>query len=129
MRDRRVAFFYFEPSQISPPQIPNPFIVEEPVEGTRLENVDILGRPFGTSQCDVPLVPGILGPACALAELFYRIMVHNTKPEGAWGGNGDIYVQKRLYSELRQLEENLPGRFVVENNFTPSTSFLRYINP
>lgn len=96
--------------------------------GDELGNVDILGRPFETSPCGIPLVPGILGPACSLAELFYKIMVNNTKPEAVRGSTSEIYIQKRLYSQLRQLEESLPDRFLVKNNFTPSTSFLRYVS-
>lgn len=121
----RTAFSYFEPSQIPPPKIPRPFALDESSTLQPISNVDVLGRDFAESPCIVPLVPGIVDGSCSLAVLFYEIMVHNTRPERVWGSDADLYILKRLYARLKDLEQNLPSRFLVEQNYTPSTCFLR----
>ncbi|KAM4057836.1 C6 transcription factor [Hirsutella rhossiliensis] len=123
--ESRSSFFYFEPSQIPPPRIPQPFTEGESSQHRPCGNIDVLGRPFEESPCLVPHVPGINAAACSLSELFYEIMTHNVSDDTAWGGETDLRIQKRLYSRLKRMTEAWPRRFYVENNVSPGTCFLR----
>ncbi|KAF4511812.1 hypothetical protein G6O67_001020 [Ophiocordyceps sinensis] len=124
--ESRTAFFYFQPSQIPPPRIPQPFSGGDEASHLRPSgNIDVLGRPFEESPCLVPHVPGINAAACSLSELFYEIMTHNVDENTVWGSDADLRIQKRLYSKLRHMTEAWPRRFYVENNIAPGTCFLR----
>ncbi|KJZ68072.1 hypothetical protein HIM_12535 [Hirsutella minnesotensis 3608] len=125
--ESRVAFLYFQPSSIPVPQVPNPFAVDVEKDSwhqTR-SNVDVLDRPFEESPCEVPLVPDINAATCSLAVLFYDIMMHNTNEETVWGSKDDLRKQRGLYSKFKKLTASWPKRFHLENNFAPSTCYLR----
>lgn len=92
-------------------------------------NVDVLGRPFDTSTCEVPLVAGILSYVGEMSELFYDVMRHNTNHEPDLDGEQDFDIRKRLYARLRIVEQGLPQRFSPSHNANPSTIFLRFAEP
>ncbi|KJZ69553.1 hypothetical protein HIM_11046 [Hirsutella minnesotensis 3608] len=124
--ESRVAFLYFNPSQISVPQIPNPFAAD-PDEASWDQakgNIDVLDRPFG-APCQIALVPGINAASCSLAVLFYDIMTHNTHKDTVWGSKDDLRKQRYMYAELQRMKSSWPKRFYVENNFAPTTCYLR----
>lgn len=123
----RFAYFYLQPSQIPPPEIPHDFDQYEFESPDEHGNIDVLGRPFDVSPCEVPLVPGILSRVCTLSELFYEVMKYNSGEVTEREGGRDINIRKRFYARLRQFEENLPQQFSPNHNPNPSTLYLRYV--
>ncbi|KAI6777639.1 uncharacterized protein J7T54_005716 [Emericellopsis cladophorae] len=123
--ETRFAYFYLQPSQITPPEIPHVFDRDEFNEPDRHGNIDVLGRPFEDSPCEVPLVAGIISHVCTLSELFYEVMRYNSADENDRGDERDINVRKAFYARLRQFEENLPQQTSANHNPSPSTIYLR----
>lgn len=123
--ETRFAYFYLQPSQITPPGIPRVFNLHELENPDQHGNVDVLGRPFEDSPCAIPLMAGILEHACNLSEFFYEVMIYNSSEESDRGGERDTHVRKRLYARLRKFEESLPQHFLPSHNSSPSAIYLR----
>ncbi|KAK7418274.1 hypothetical protein QQX98_004059 [Neonectria punicea] len=123
--ESRVAFFYAQPSILPAPNVPILFPGYETAGVDGIGNVDVLDRPFKSSNCRVPLVLGANVHNCKLAELWNELMCHLTSDKAVRGSDADILLRKAFYSRLRQFREQLPSRFFYEKNLTPSTCFLR----
>ncbi|KAI0145128.1 hypothetical protein GGR57DRAFT_322203 [Xylariaceae sp. FL1272] len=127
--ETRIAYLYYQPSSVPPPTMPQMFYGNQHAMFDTQGNVDVVGNAFSPSSYQVPLVPGILAAVGNLSVLFYEIMQYLTAHEkckgSCKGSPSDLRVRKGYYVRLRQFRAQLPRRFLVEENFTPSTCFLR----
>ncbi|TDZ32711.1 Nitrogen assimilation transcription factor nit-4 [Colletotrichum trifolii] len=125
LMESRISYFYNQTANIPPPSIPRLFDNKgEDALGTR-GNLDVLGRPFLAATTQIPLVPGIATINCDLACLQYDMMQHLTSGHVVKGSAEDCRRRQSFYARLMRFRENIPRRFRVEYNFTPSTCFLR----
>ncbi|ROT35895.1 hypothetical protein SODALDRAFT_53529 [Sodiomyces alkalinus F11] len=126
LQESRVAFYYYQPSILPLPRVPKLFDYGGAAAADNgMANVDVLGQPLEESSDKIPLVPGTLTLSCELSQLWNELMQHLTAPQTVRGSDYDVRLRKVFYTRLRRFREDLSGRFRVENNFTPSTCFIR----
>ncbi|KAF3804328.1 hypothetical protein GCG54_00000680 [Colletotrichum gloeosporioides] len=123
--ESRISYFYHQVSYIPPPPIPKLFDNNGADALENRGNLDVLGRPYLGSTTQIPLVPGIATINSNLACLQYEIMQYVTSGDNIKGSAEDLKRRKSLYCKLQQFRADLPKRFRMEFNFTPSTAFLR----
>ncbi|KAI8293824.1 Nitrogen assimilation transcription factor nit-4 [Colletotrichum sp. SAR 10_98] len=123
--ESRISYFYHQVSYIPPPPIPKLFDNHGADALENRGNLDVLGRPYLGSTTQIPLVPGIATINSNLACLQYEIMQYITSGDNIKGSAEDLKRRKSLYCKLQQFRADLPKRFRMEFNFTPSTAFLR----
>ncbi|KAF9874919.1 C6 transcription factor [Colletotrichum karsti] len=125
--ESRLSYFYAQLSNIPPPSVPILFDNSGRDAVEPLGNVDVLGRPLSGMTTYATIVPGIATVNCNLACLQYEIMNYLTSATTTHmkGGAEDIKRRKRLFCKAQQFRADLPKRFRMEFNFTPSTCFLR----
>ncbi|KAJ0299259.1 hypothetical protein Brms1b_013167 [Colletotrichum noveboracense] len=123
--ESRISYFYHQVSYIPPPSIPKLFDNNGADALENRGNLDVLGRPYLRSTTQIPLVPGIATINSHLACLQYEIMQYITSGDNIKGSTEDLKRRKSLYCKLQQFRADLPKRFRMEFNFTPSTAFLR----
>ncbi|KAI8184546.1 Nitrogen assimilation transcription factor nit-4 [Colletotrichum sp. SAR 10_75] len=123
--ESRISYFYHQVSYIPPPAIPKLFDNNGADALENRGNLDVLGRPYLGSTTQIPLVPGIATINSNLACLQYEIMQYITSGDNIKGSTEDLKRRKSLYCKLQQFRADLPKRFRIEFNFTPSTAFLR----
>ncbi|KAI8167287.1 Nitrogen assimilation transcription factor nit-4 [Colletotrichum sp. SAR 10_65] len=123
--ESRISYFYHQVSYIPPPSIPKLFDNNGADALENRGNLDVLGRPYLGSTTQIPLVPGIATINSNLACLQYEIMQYITSGDNIKGSAEDLKRRKSLYCKLQQFRADLPKRFRMEFNFTPSTAFLR----
>ncbi|KAH7122183.1 hypothetical protein B0J13DRAFT_157389 [Dactylonectria estremocensis] len=124
--ESRIALYYSQPSIMPPPKIPKLLEGYKTMKVERVCNVNVLGQPFKPSNGQIPLVDGTGFLSCVLAELWHELMGHINSEETIRGSNADVRARRMFYSRLRQFREELPPRFLYEENFTPLTCFLRW---
>lgn len=125
MTGSRISYFYHQVSYIPPPTIPKLFDNNGADALENRGNLDVLGRPYLGSTTQIPLVPGIATINSNIACLQYEIMQYITSGDNIKGSAQDLKRRKSLYCKLQQFRADLPKRFRMEFNFTPSTAFLR----
>ncbi|KAK1853531.1 C6 transcription factor [Colletotrichum chrysophilum] len=123
--ESRISYFYHQVSYIPPPPIPKLFDNNGSDALENGGNLDVLGGPYLGSTTQIPLVPGIATINSNLACLQYEIMQYITSGDNIKGSAEDLKRRKSLYCKLQQFRADLPKRFRMEFNFTPSTAFLR----
>ncbi|KAF0329559.1 C6 transcription factor [Colletotrichum asianum] len=123
--ESRISYFYHQVSYIPPPPIPKLFDNNGSDALENRGNLDVLGRPYLGSTTQIPLVPGIATINSNIACLQYEIMQYITSGDNIKGSAEDLKRRKSLYCKLQQFKADLPKRFRIEFNFTPSTAFLR----
>ncbi|KAJ0281155.1 hypothetical protein CBS470a_008456 [Colletotrichum nupharicola] len=123
--ESRISYFYHQVSYIPPPSIPKLFDNNGADALENRGNLDVLGRPYLRSTTQIPLVPGIATINSHLACLQYEIMQYITSGDNIKGSTEDLKRRKSLYCKLQQFRADLPKRFRMEFNFTPSTAFLK----
>ncbi|KAF4837577.1 Nitrogen assimilation transcription factor nit-4 [Colletotrichum siamense] len=123
--ESRISYFYHQVSYIPPPPIPKLFDNNGADALENRGNLDVLGRPYLGSTTQIPLVPGIATINSNIACLQYEIMQYITSGDNIKGSAEDLKRRKSLYCKLQQFRADLPKRFRMEFNFTPSTAFLR----
>jgi hypothetical protein len=118
-----MSYSYLQPSLMPSPKIPKPWGYSN--ELNTMENVDILGQPFTPSSTQPPFVPGITRCMGEIAEMQYRMIMFNITSNLAPTHPQEVHIRKGFYQELLQWRGQLPANYLVEENFTPETCFLR----
>ena len=111
---------------LQPPKIPCPFF--ENVYQTST-NLDIFGQPFTAASPQPPFVPGAIGTFCRVAVLVSEILTYgqDTRDREDTGTPDGDNITKRteFWVRINAINNSLPPSLRYDQNFTPSTCFLR----
>ncbi|KAI1359785.1 putative C6 transcription factor [Xylaria arbuscula] len=110
------------------PKIPCPYLVDMYGSTT---NVDIFDRPFTATSPQPPYVSGAIGTLCRVAVLVSEILTYgqDTKDKEDTGPEQQDNITKRteFLVRLYAIDSSLPSSLRHDQNFTPSTCFLRVV--
>ncbi|KAJ3566189.1 hypothetical protein NPX13_g7231 [Xylaria arbuscula] len=110
------------------PKIPCPYL--EDMYGNTT-NVDIFDRPFTAASTQPPYVSGAIGTLCRVAVLVSEILTYgqDTKDRQEAGPEQQDNITKRteFLVRLQAIDNSLPSSLRHDQNFTPSTCFLRVV--
>ncbi|KAK5625141.1 hypothetical protein RRF57_000858 [Xylaria bambusicola] len=111
---------------LQPPDVPCPFTENSYETST---NVDIFGQPFTSTSPQPPLVTGAIGTLCRVAVLMSEVLTfgQNHKSSEDINSGGQDHVDERIefLMKLNEIDNSLPPSLRHDQNFTPSTCFLR----